>query len=112
MDVNLWGESIWTAIEKCKLCPAISICGGGCPLNAYKVCSDIMSVDNRICVQSKIFLEWLIKNLYEIIKPNFKEESLIYVPSQKERSQIYGKINIFDKKLPLQEYSRFGEIYE
>jgi uncharacterized protein len=98
--------------EKCKFCPAVSMCGGGCPLSAYKVYGDIMSIDNRMCVQSKIFLEWLIKDLYKIIKPNFQEKILIYKPSQKEREKIYGKINIFDKKLPLQEYSRFGEIYE
>jgi len=98
--------------EKCKFCPAISICGGGCPLTAYKIYNDIMSVDDRICIQSKIFLEWLIKDLYRIIRPNFKKHSLVYMTSKKERKQIYRKIDIFDKKLPLQEYSRFGEIYE
>lgn len=96
--------------EKCKFCSAISICGGGCPLSAYKRYSDIMGIDDRVCVQSKIFLEWLIKDLYEIIKPNFKKDALIYIPTKKERSQIYGKIHPFNKKLPLQEYSRFGEI--
>ena len=98
--------------EKCKFCPAISICGGGCPLTAYKIYGDIMSIDDRICIQSKIFLKWLINDLYKIIKSNFKDQLLIYIPSKKERRQIYGKINTFDKDLPLQEYSRFGEIYE
>lgn len=97
--------------KECKFCPAVSICGGGCPLNAYKKYGNIMDIDDRMCVQSKIFLKWLIKDLYEIIKPNFKREKvLIYTPSQEERRKIYGKINIFDEKLPLQSYSKFGEI--
>jgi len=108
-----WSErSSFNLGEKCKFCPTVSICGGGCPLTAYKIWGDIMGIDNRICIQSNIFLKWLLEDLYKIIKPNFKKQSLIYIPSKKERAQIYGKINIFDNNLPLQEYSRFGEIYE
>ena len=109
-----WSErSSFNMGKECKFCPTVSICGGGCPFSAYKRYGDIMDIDDRMCVQSKIFLKWLIKDLYEIIKPNFKREKiLVYTPSQEERRKTYGKINVFDEKLPLQNYSKFGEIYE
>jgi len=98
--------------KTCKQCPAISICGGGCPLNAYKINGNIMSIDNRICIQSKIFLEWLINDLYDIIKSKYIKKSLVLSPNKNDRKKIYGQINMLNKKLPLQQYSKFGEIHE
>ncbi len=55
--------------EECMDCPALGICGGGCPVNAMylKPGNTIHSIDERFCVHSKKTLEFFIKDLYRII---------------------------------------------
>jgi len=55
--------------EECMNCPALGICGGGCPINAryLKPGNTIHSIDERFCVHSKKTLEFLIKDLYKIM---------------------------------------------
>ncbi len=54
---------------ECLDCPALGICGGGCPVNAMhlKPGNTIHSIDERFCVHSKKTLEFLIKDLYRVI---------------------------------------------
>lgn len=54
---------------ECMDCPALGICGGGCPINAMhlKPENTIHSIDERFCVHSKMTLEFLIKDLYRIL---------------------------------------------
>lgn len=94
----------------CKYCPQVSICGGGCPLTAFKTYNDLMARDDRACIQSKIILDWLIKDLYRIVKPKITHKTFIYVPSGCERKKILGNIRINNHKLPLQNYSKYGEM--
>ena len=56
--------------EECYSCPALGICGGGCPINAMnlKPGNTIHSIDERFCVHSKKTLEFFIKDLYGFIK--------------------------------------------
>jgi len=71
-DVNPLENSIWVEwnkrtpfnMEQCKKCPAISICGGGCPMNAEKEYESIWNIDKRCCEHSLQSLEWLIWDLY------------------------------------------------
>jgi len=82
---NIWDETFdatkndnyieWSQLtpvnkEECQDCPALGICGGGCPINAMnlKEGNTIHSLDERFCVHSKMTLEFLIKDLYRIIK--------------------------------------------
>lgn len=53
----------------CLDCPALGICGGGCPVNAMhlKPGNTIHSIDERFCAHSKRTLEFFIKDLYRII---------------------------------------------
>lgn len=55
--------------EECMDCPALGICGGGCPVNAMylKPGNTIHSIDERFCVHSKKTLEFFIRDLYRII---------------------------------------------
>ena len=55
--------------EECMECPALGICGGGCPINAMhlKPGNTIHSIDERFCVHSKKTLEFFIRDLYRII---------------------------------------------
>lgn len=65
-----WSQLTPINKEECQYCPALGICGGGCPINAMnlKKGNTIHDLDERFCVHSKMTLEFLIKDLYRIIK--------------------------------------------
>ena len=58
--------------DECQDCPALGICGGGCPVNAMnsKRGNSIHSIDERFCVHSKKTLEFFIRDLYRVMKRN------------------------------------------
>lgn len=60
--------------NECMDCPALGICGGGCPINAMhlKKGNTIHSLDERFCVHSKKTLDFLIRDLYRIISEREK----------------------------------------
>ena len=64
-----WSQLTPLNKEECLDCPALGICGGGCPVNAMylKTGNTIHSLDERFCVHSKKTLEFLINDLYRII---------------------------------------------
>ncbi len=64
-----WSQVTPINHEECLSCPALGICGGGCPVNAMhlKPGNTIHSIDERFCVHSKKTLEFFIRDLYRII---------------------------------------------
>jgi len=68
-DFLEWSQLTPVNKEECQDCPALGICGGGCPINAMhlKEGNTIHSLDERFCVHSKKTLEFLIQDLYRII---------------------------------------------
>ena len=64
-----WSQLTPLNHEECMDCPALGICGGGCPVNAMhlKPSNTIHSIDERFCIHSKKTLEFFIKDLYRII---------------------------------------------
>ena len=64
-----WSQLTPINHEECLDCPALGICGGGCPVNAMhlKPGNTIHSIDERFCVHSKKTLEFFIRDLYRII---------------------------------------------
>ncbi|MBE7015100.1 MAG: FibroRumin system radical SAM peptide maturase [Ruminococcaceae bacterium] len=64
-----WSQLTPINKEECLECPALGICGGGCPINAMhlKPGNTIHSIDERFCVHSKKTLKFLIEDLYRII---------------------------------------------
>ena len=64
-----WSQLTPINHEECMECPALGICGGGCPINAMhlKPGNTIHSIDERFCVHSKKTLEFFIRDLYRII---------------------------------------------
>lgn len=69
-DFIEWSQLTPINKDECQECPALGICGGGCPINAMhlKKGNTIHDLDERFCVHSKMTLEFLIKDLYRIIK--------------------------------------------
>lgn len=64
-----WSQLTPINKEECMPCPALGICGGGCPVNAtyLKPGNTIHSIDERFCVHAKKTLEFFIRDLYRII---------------------------------------------
>lgn len=69
-DFIEWSQLTPINKDECQGCPALGICGGGCPINAMhlKEGNTIHDLDERFCTHSKMTLEFLIKDLYRIIK--------------------------------------------
>ena len=53
----------------CQNCPALGICGGGCPINAMNAGpgNTIHSMDERFCVHAKKTLDFFIRDLHRIM---------------------------------------------
>ena len=64
-----WSQLTPVNHEECMDCPALGICGVGCPVNAMHLRpgNTIHSIDERFCVHSKKTLEFFIRDLYRII---------------------------------------------
>jgi len=60
-----WSKRLPINMKKCLECPALGICGGGCPHNAKIRHGSIWEVDDSFCFHSLQTLEWLIWDLYE-----------------------------------------------
>ncbi len=51
-------------MTQCTDCPALGICGGGCPASAELKTGDKNNIDERACFHSKRVLEWLVWDAY------------------------------------------------
>lgn len=69
-----WSQLTPVNKDECLDCPALGICGGGCPINAMhlKKGNTIHSIDERFCVHAKKTLDFLIKDLYRIVSESRK----------------------------------------
>lgn len=69
-DFIEWSQLTPINKDECQDCPALGICGGGCPINAMhlKKGNTIHDLDERFCTHSKMTLDFLIRDLYRIIK--------------------------------------------
>ena len=68
-DFIEWSQLTPINKNECMYCPALGICGGGCPINAMHLNTGntIHSLDERFCIHSKKTLDFLIRDLYRII---------------------------------------------
>lgn len=61
---KLWASRNSLFIAKCKNCPAILICGGGCVHEIESKGSSFWDIDKENCLFTKKFLEWYVKDRY------------------------------------------------
>lgn len=59
--VKEWRKRLPVYNRECKDCPAISICGGGCPWNAKEITGDIFKKDNAMCIFTKKVFDYFIQ---------------------------------------------------
>lgn len=98
----------------CEGCIARGICGGGCPLSAYKCTGSIRGADLRTCVQARKILLWLLTDLWSILEKKGARAAIAQtgwvVPTPVDRTMLLGRINL-DAPRPLKAYSSYGEVH-
>ena len=62
--VKWWTEIYTIDRPECQDCPALFVCGGGCPLQAEALFGKRSEIDFATCIYSKWFLKWLLKQYY------------------------------------------------
>lgn len=64
--IKYWTERYPLNMEECLYCPALGICGGGCPFNAETLSKkNIYQRDKPFCAHTEIILNWLLKKSVE-----------------------------------------------
>ena len=63
---NDWLKMYTIDKKECKYCPAISVCGGGCPLQAESLFGKRTDLDKASCIYYKKLLVWLLKQYYYV----------------------------------------------
>lgn len=59
-----WRDRSPFFMPQCMDCPALGICGGGCPASAELKTGNRYNLDERACQHSKQILEWLVWDAY------------------------------------------------
>jgi uncharacterized protein len=64
--IKYWTKRYPLNMKECVYCPALGICGGGCPYNAETISKkDIYQIDKPFCVHTEKALKWLLKESVE-----------------------------------------------
>lgn len=63
--VEQWEEVLPLNRPDCLECPAISICGYGCPHNVLETTGSITDRDTQFCLHSQAVMDFLVWDLYE-----------------------------------------------
>ncbi|MCW6169402.1 MAG: radical SAM protein [Thermoplasmatales archaeon] len=61
---NEWRRRSPINMEQCTECEAISICGGGCPYNAFYSTGSIWNIDKMFCPYAKSIINWGLRNIF------------------------------------------------
>lgn len=94
----------------CQNCPALGVCGGGCPYNAFQLHGSLDALDEENCEQTRLLLEWMIEDLYKVCERRAGSDSRdVLYPTTSDREALFGAIDASDDSLPLKAVSRHGE---
>ncbi|MHA1401540.1 MAG: radical SAM protein [Candidatus Heimdallarchaeaceae archaeon] len=100
-----WRKRTPFNIDACLKCPAIGICGGGCPLDPLEQYGNMYELDKRFC-------DFALECLWYFIDRIFEDCALDGYYKVLERDDIkflYGKI-LEDQDLPFRTGAFYGEI--
>jgi len=67
-EFKYWGQRSPLNIAHCFSCPALAICGGGCPYYAEIKHGNLYDIDEVFCVHAKRTLEYLIWTFYKSLR--------------------------------------------
>jgi uncharacterized protein len=60
-----WNHRFPLNMKQCLDCPAVAVCGGGCPYASMMSKGSIWEIDERTCSQSKKIMEWMLWDTYD-----------------------------------------------
>jgi uncharacterized protein len=69
-DFEIWKNRLAVNNPDCINCSRIMLCGGGCAYNAHIKKGDISEIDEQICQQTEILLDWIIKEQVKKLELN------------------------------------------
>ena len=64
-DLQRWSEATPLHLSACVDCPAIGICGGGCPFDGSHLSLSGDGIDSRYCIWTLRLLEEILWDIYE-----------------------------------------------
>jgi radical SAM additional 4Fe4S-binding domain len=93
-----WSKRSPLRNDSCIVCPARKLCGGGCAYDSYiRYNKDFSHMDERICEYHMGVLAFLLNDLYDHIKENFKSD--FYAVSVEEQRNVFMQYLRNDKSL-------------
>ena len=94
----------------CQNCPALGVCGGGCPYNGYQLHGSLDALEHNHCEQTTLLLAWMLEDLYSICESRAGGDGgRVLFPSADDRQAMFGVVDALDDSLPLKAVSRHGE---
>ena len=104
-----WSTRSAVNADECQSCPALAICGGGCPYNAWVRFRDLHGRDEKVCLTSKALIDWAIHEVMALpsVRQRLQDNALIAV-APTERAQIFKEVPL-RHKVVLQMISDYSE---
>ncbi len=59
-----WAARSPVNMPQCYKCPGLTMCGGGCPYEAYQKMGDVWALDERFCTHCSESIRWMMEELY------------------------------------------------
>jgi radical SAM protein with 4Fe4S-binding SPASM domain len=104
-DLALWSGLSAPEMPECRLCPAMTVCGGACRYDAYKASGRLDGVDPERCEFERGFLTWMIWQLFEQTKRNASDWRL---PDEADRFRLLENVALTDQNQPFTAGSYFS----
>lgn len=80
-----WKNSLPIFDQRCAKCPAIGICGGGCPLDGYFANQELSNFDSVRCEFAKVILDKMLEKIAAMITCNNE----CYIVSDEDRLKLF-----------------------
>jgi uncharacterized protein len=94
----------------CQNCPALGVCGSGCPYNSLQLHGSLDALDEDNCEQTRFLLSWMLDDLFKVCERTQKPTpDNILFPLPSDRQALFGVIDATNEALPLKAVSRHGE---
>jgi radical SAM protein with 4Fe4S-binding SPASM domain len=87
-DYAQWAGLSSPQMPWCRVCPAMTVCGGACRFDAYQAGGRLDGVDSERCRFERGFLAWMIWQVFDRMNDN----ALWYVPSDSDREKLLENV--------------------
>ena len=82
-----WSKRFPLNMPICLDCPFVTICGGGCPYNAYVSSGSIWNKDPQVCTYLEEMINW-------ILRYHWKKSGMADKHGVKARETLLSSVNV------------------